>query len=120
MPIDGMMNCEKYTDTLTKKVTPEMARRFPGGLRVFQQDIVLCYASRKVKSVAALHKISALDYLKNSFDLNLIENRWRTKLQLRKKDCTTTIKLIEAIIECWNCGPQIQDSCKKLIVSMTK
>ena len=56
-----MRNSEKYTDVLTKKATPEMARKFPEGLEVFQQDLAFCHTSRKVKNVFALNNISVLD-----------------------------------------------------------
>ena len=87
MPMEDMMNSEKYTDALTKKVTPEMARRFLEGSRVFQQDLAPCHTSRKVKNVFGLNSISVLDWLGNSPDLYSIENlRSNTKLQLRRKE----------------------------------
>ena len=121
MLVKGMMNSEKYTDVLTKKVTLEMARRFPEGLGVFQQDLAPCHTSRKVKNVFALKNISVLDWPRTSLDYNPIENLWSIiKLQLRRKVCTTVAKLIEAIIECWYRDLQTQDTYKKLVDSMTK
>ena len=38
-PVEGMMNSEKYLDFLTKKVIPEMARKFPESSGIFQQDL---------------------------------------------------------------------------------
>ena len=38
-PVEGMMNSEKYLDVLTKKGKPEMARKFPDGSGIFQQDL---------------------------------------------------------------------------------
>ena len=70
MPIEGMMNSQIYTDILTKKVTPEMARRrkFPEVSEVFLQDSALCHASREVKNVFALNNIFVLDWPGNFSD----------------------------------------------------
>ena len=42
-PVESMMNSEKYLDVLTKKVIPEMARKFPEGSGIFQQDLAPCH-----------------------------------------------------------------------------
>ena len=47
--VEGMMNFEKYLDVLTKKVILEMARKFPEGSGIFQQDFPPCHTCRKVK-----------------------------------------------------------------------
>ena len=89
-----MINSEKYLDVLTKKVIPEMARKFPEGSEIFQQDLVPSHTSRKVKNFINFKNISVLDWPGNSPDLNLIENRWNIiKLCLQRRDCTT-VKLI--------------------------
>ena len=48
-PIEGVINSEKYLDVLTKKVKSEMARKFPESSGIFQQDLVPCHTSQKVK-----------------------------------------------------------------------
>ena len=73
-PVEGMMNSAKYLDVLTKKVIPEMARKFPEGSGIFQQELAPCYTSRKVKNFINLNNISVLDWPGNSPDLNPIEN----------------------------------------------
>ena len=107
-PVEGMMNSEKYLDVLTKKVKPEMARKFPEGSGIFQQDLASCLTSRKVKHFIDLNNISMLYWPGNSPSLNPIENLWSIiKLRLRRRDCTTMVKLIESIIDCWYRDPQI-------------
>ena len=116
-----MMNSEKYLDVPTKKVIPEMARKFPIGSGIFQQDLAPCHTSRKVKNSINLNNISVLYWPGNSPDLNPIENLWSIiKLRLRRRDCTTMVKLIEAVIDCWYRDPQIQENCKKLVDSIPK
>ena len=68
-PVEGIMNSEKYLDVLTKKVIPEMARKFPEGSGIFQQDLAACHTSRKVKHFINLNNISVLDWPGNSPDL---------------------------------------------------
>ena len=98
-----------------------MARKFPEGSEIFQQDLAPCHTCQKVKNFINLNNISVLDWPGNSPDLNPIENFWsKIKLRLRRIDCATMVKLIEAIIDCWYRDPQIQENCKKLMDSMTK
>ena len=117
----GMMNSEKYLDVLTKRVILDMARKFPEVSGIFQQDLAPCHTSQKVKNFINLNNISGLDWPGNSPDLNPIENFWSIiKIRLRRRDCITTVKLIEAIINCRYRDPQIQENCKKLINLMPK
>ena len=120
-PVEGMMNFKKYLNVLTKKVIPEMARKFLEGSGIFQQDLAPCHTSRKVKSFINLNNILVLDWPGKSPDLYPIENLWSIiKLRLRGKDCITMVKLMEAIIDYWYRDPQIQETSKKLIDSMPK
>ena len=57
-------------------------------------------------------KITILDWPWNLPDLNPIENLWSiVKNRLRKMDCTTKIKLIEAVIHVWFHDEEIKKNC---------
>ena len=119
--VEGMMNSDKYMYVLEQKVIPEMRKRFTDGSGVFQQDLAPCQTSKKVKSFMDENQIYVLQWPGNSPDLNPIENlRSIIKTRLENKDCTTKIKLIEAIIQLWYRDEQIQSDCKKLVDSMPK
>ena len=119
--VEGMMNSDKYLYMLEQKVIPEMRKRFTDGSGVFQHDLAPCHTSKKVKSFMDENQIYVLQWPGNSPDLNPIENLWSIiKTRLRNKDCTTKIKLIEAIIQLWYRDEQIQSDCKKLVDSMPK
>jgi len=49
VPVDGMMNSDKYMDVIQRKVIPHMREIFPEVGGIFQQDLAPCYASKKVK-----------------------------------------------------------------------
>ena len=94
VPIKVMMNSEKYTDVLTKKVTSQMARTFPEGSGVFQQNLAPCRTSCTDKNVFALNSLSVLNWPENSPNLIPRENlRSIKKLQLRRKDCIIMVKI---------------------------
>ena len=98
-----------------------MKRAFPDDGGIFQHDLAPCYSSKKVKTVFLKHKLNVLEWLGNSPDLNPVENLWAIiKSRLQKLDCTTTTKLMEAIILAWFRDPQIKENCQKLLESMPK
>jgi len=47
------MNSGCCVVVLTKKVTPEMARRLSEGSRLFQQDLAPCHVNRKFLGLGA-------------------------------------------------------------------
>ena len=119
LPVEGMMNSDKYIDVLQKRVVPEMAKVFSDGSDIFQQDLAPCHTSRKVTKFFADNQIKVREWPGNSPDLNPIENLWAIiKQRLRGKDCTTMQKLIEAIFQLWYRDPQIIQNCKYLVDSM--
>ena len=119
LPIEGMMNAEKYIQVLEEKVVRDLVKAFPDGSGVYQQDSAPCHTAKKVMAYMKKMKITVLDWPGNSPDLNPIENLWSImKLRLRNEDCTTKIKLIEAIIRIWYRDPEIKENCQKLVDSM--
>ena len=96
--IEGMMNTDKYIDVLKRRAFPDLKRAFPGENGIFQQDLAPCHSSRKTVKFFQENQVSVLDWPGNSPDLNPIENLWAiVKCRLRKTDCTTSRKLVEAI-----------------------
>lgn len=121
VPIKGMMNSQKYKDLLENKLEAELRKVNANGQAVFQQDSAPCHVSKKMMKYFKDKKISCLQWPGNSPDLNPIENLWAiVKARLRKIDCTTKTKLIEAVIGIWFRDQQITESCQKLIYSMPK
>ena len=100
-------------------VIPELAKRFPDGSGIFQQDLALCHTSKQVKTFFSQHRMKVLEWPGNSPDINPIENLWSIcKTRLRGMDCTTKSKLLNALIQVWYRDPQIASNCKNLLDSM--
>ena len=77
--------------------------------------------AKSVKAFFAKNNIRVLDWPSNSPDLNPIEDLWVIcKKRLRKFDCTTKTKLIEAVIQTWFHDVEIEAICENLVHSMTK
>lgn len=89
MPVNGMMNSDKYIDVLERKLLPEMRKLFPDNNGIFQQDLAPCHTSTKVTKYMADNNITTFQWPGNSPDLNPIENLWAiVKTRLRNRDCT--------------------------------
>ena len=120
-PVQGMMNADKYIKVIQRKVVKDMERAFPNGGGIFQQDLAPCHTAKKVKKFFEENHIKVLDWPGNSPDLNPIENLWSiVKNRLLKRDCTTQMKLINAIIDVWYHDQKITQNCEKLVESMPK
>ena len=120
-PVDGMMRSAQYIDVIKTRAIPGMQKAFPDGSGVFQQDLAPCHTSKIVTNFFKVNKVKVLDWPGNSPDLNPIENLWSiVKTRLRKKDCTTKTKLIQAIIQVWYHDEMIKENCENLINSMPK
>ena len=100
VPVDGMMNSGKYMDVIQRKIITHMRVTFRDGGGIFQHDLAPCLESKKVKEFFMKQNVNVLEWPGNSPDLKPIENVWLiVKYHWQKLDCTTMIKLIEAIIQ---------------------
>ena len=118
-PCVGMMRSPQYIEILQRRVVPELEKMYPDGSGIFQQDLAPCHTSKMVKHFMNEKHIEVLDWPGNSPDLNPIENLWSIcKSRLRGVDCTTTDKLIEALIQVWYRDPKILTDCSNLVESM--
>jgi len=109
VPEDGMMNSDKYLDVIQRKVIPHMRETFPEGGGIFQQDLVPCHASKKVKKFFKKQDVNVLEWPGNLNDHYPIENLLSiVKYLLQKLDSKTMTKLIDAIIQVWYQDPKIK------------
>lgn len=119
--VDGMMNSGSYMEVLTRKLIPYMETTFPNQDGIFQQDLAPCHKSRKVTDFLIQQQISVLPWPGNSPDVSPIENLWAIiKKRLKDHDCSSKVKLMEAVLSVWFHDEEIKNSCKNLIESMPK
>ena len=119
LPIEGMMNAEKYTKVVEKNVVVDLANAFWDGSGGFQHGSAPYRKAKNVMDHIKKIKITVLNCQGNSQDLNPIENLWSTiKLRLRKENYTDKAQLIEAIIRIWYRDPRNQRKCQTLEDSM--
>lgn len=121
VPVEGIMNSEKYKDLLEQRLEAELRKVDANGKAVFQQDSAPCHVSKVMMKYFKDKTISCLEWPGNSPDLNPMENLWAiVKARLRKMDCTTITKLVEAVNRIWCRDQQISENCKNLVDSMPK
>ena len=47
VPVEGMMNTDRYIDALRRRAFLDLKRVFPDGNGIFQQDLAPCHSSKK-------------------------------------------------------------------------
>ena len=96
--VEGMMNSKAYLPIIKRKVSSEFSKLHPQA--IFQQDSAPYHEAKIITNCFKKMKKTVLDWPGNSPDLiNPRETLWSiVKNRLRKMDCTTKIKLIEAVI----------------------
>ena len=118
-PIMGMMNADRYVDIINNTIQNDMEEAFPEGNGIFQQDLAPCHRAKKVHKLFREKNIRLIDWPGNSPDLNPMENLWSiVKAEVRKRDCTTEVKMTAAVIDIWFSESKIKECSSKLVDSM--
>lgn len=102
--IEGNIDSNKYISTIDTYLWPVVARHFPGGRFIFQEDNAPCHTSKASNKWKEDNQIETLDWPSQSPDLNIIENVWRKlKVEIEKKvsDIKDRQTLIRVVKEIW-------------------
>lgn len=114
--VSGMINSEKYTETLNGYLLDCMKVYYPDGW-VFQQDNAPCHKSKYSTAWFAKHNITVMDWPPGSPDLNPIERLWAIiKQKLEDQNPSNLTDLKEKILKIWEEIPY--ETLESLIQSM--
>ena len=83
---------------------PVIAKIFPNGGYIFQDDNAPCYASSRAVQWKRENELNCLNWPSQSPDLNIIENVWRTiKIKLQNSKCDILNKqiLVREVKKIW-------------------
>ena len=112
IPIEGMINSEKYRDILKCRVVQSMEENLPNSDGIFQHDLTPHHSSRKVKKAIEELEINMLQWPWKSPDLNPVENiQGVIEDRLGKMDCLTNEWLISNLIKVWFYDGEIRNVC---------
>ena len=82
IPVEGMMNIDRYINVLTRKAFPDLKKMFPNGKGIFQQDLAPCHSSKEEEKKKKHYsfcekKAQVVEWPENSPDINPIANLWQ-------------------------------------------
>lgn len=103
--IVGSMDTTKYIETLENHLWPVVAKVFPNGGYIYQDDNAPCHNSKRALEWKRQNHINSLNWPSQSPDINIIENVWRAmKIQLRNSKCDIRNKdtLVEEVKRIWS------------------
>ena len=103
-PVEGNIDSEKYIEVLDQHLWPVIAKEFPNGGWIFQEDNCPMHVSRRTNNWKAENNIETLQWPSQSPDTNSIENVWRTikvKLGKRLGEIQSRQDLIRVVLEIW-------------------
>ena len=102
--VGGNIDAEKYLDTSEENLWPVIARYFPTGGEIFQDDGASVHTANIVKTWKRKNGINTLPWPSYSPDLNPIENCWAViekKLQQHDLEIESEIDLKTRIRVLW-------------------
>ncbi|GFX76648.1 uncharacterized protein TNCV_3163661 [Trichonephila clavipes] len=116
------MRQDQYNYVFQNRLIPKLEEWFPNGEPyIFMQDGTSLPYSSVYQSFLAAQNIPLLDWPGNSPDMNPIENVWELmKRKVAKDVITNKTKLLEKIMHVWNHHPQMQETIKSCIDSMSR
>lgn len=102
--VRGNINSEKYQEILENNLWPVLARHFPTGSYLFQDDNAPVHRSRSTMDYIARNHIKSMSWPAQSPDINIIENIWlylKRKLQCRKSRINSNADLFREVQAIW-------------------
>ena len=84
--VEGNINADKYQEILDNNLWPVLARHFPSGNYIFQDDNAPVHRARSTQNYLHRNGITTMSWPAQSPDINIIENLWlfiKRKLQGR-------------------------------------
>ena len=103
--VDGNINSQKYIDILDTNLWSVIAKVFPAGQWIFQDDNAPPHVSRLTMNWKQANNITTMMWPTQSPDVNIIDNLWRwikILLQRRLHTINSRQELIDTVFEIWD------------------
>ena len=104
IPVEGNINSQKYVDILEENLWPVLAKVFPTGLWIFQ-DNATTHTSRFTMQWKTNNHLPTMMWPAQSPDINVIENVWRNIkiiLQRRVREIQNRNDLTDVVQDIWS------------------